>query len=161
MSYQPSKSIILKLWQTFSKRMGGKWLVSKIVCFKAPYFNSIKPRFTIIRAGHVELYFKKRRAVLNHLNTVHAIAMCNAAELAAGTCLDVSLDRRLRWIPVGMDVKYLKKATTDLRAICHVDDYKWSSPQDVIMQVNLIDTEGTEVFLANITMRISSKTKKP
>ena len=134
--------------------------MARSVCFKAPYFSSIKPKFTKIKPGFVELHLRKRRAVLNHLKTVHAIAMCNAAELAGGTCLDVSLDRNLRWIPVGMEVKYLKKATTDLRAICQVDDYQWNSPQDVIMPVRLLDTEDNEVFHANITMRISIKQKK-
>ncbi|WP_406827856.1 hotdog fold domain-containing protein [Microbulbifer sp. ARAS458-1] len=133
--------------------------MSKIVCFNAPYFSSIKPRFTQIQPGLVEVKLKKRRAVENHIKTVHAIAMCNAAELAGGVCLDVSLNGNFRWIPVGMTVQYLKMAKTDLRAVSRVDDFHWDSAQDVVMPVSVFDTNGEEVFHADITMRISPKKK--
>ena len=160
MSYSPSKSTILRLWKFFGNSKAGRWFVSKIVCFSAPYFSSIKPIFVTVQPGRVEATFKKRRAVTNHLKTVHAIAMCNVAELAGGVCLDVSLSSNMRWIPVGMEVKYLKLAKTDLRAVCHVDDYQWTSAQDVIMPVGVFDTNGVEVFHADITMRISEKKRK-
>lgn len=157
MTYKPSKSPILKLWKTLGTSTFGRWLVSQAVCFKAPYFKSIKPRFTHIEPGRVELTFKKRRAVQNHIKTVHAIAMCNAAELAGGTCLDVSLTAGMRWIPVGMQVQYLAMAKTDLRAVCQVPQFDWSEPQDVVMPVGVFDTFGEEVFHADITMRISMR----
>lgn len=157
MAYKPSKSPVLKLWKSFGGSRFGRWLVSRIVCFKAPYFSSIKPRFTQIKAGHVEVFFPKRRAVQNHINTVHAIAMCNAAELAGGTCLDVSLNSDFRWIPVGMQVQYLKMAKTDLRAVCKVEDFSWNDAQDVVMPVGVFDLNDQEVFHADITMRISAK----
>ena len=159
-SYKPSKSPVLKLWKSLGKNSFGKWMVSKIVCFKAPYFSSIKPRFTNIEPGCVEVSMKKRRSVQNHIQTVHAIAMCNAAELAGGTCLDVSLTSSMRWIPVGMEVQYLKMAKTDLKIICQIDNYDWNEAQDVIMPVGVFDTDGDEVFHADITMRISYKKKK-
>lgn len=159
MSYLPSKSPLLKLWKKFNGSSLGRWFVSKVICIKAPYFASIKPLFIEIKPGYVEVALKKRRAVLNHIDTVHAIAMCNMAELAGGTCLDVSLDANFRWIPVGMEVKYLKMAKTNLRAICQVDDYHWQQAQDVIMPVSVFDSNGQEVFHADITMRISAKSK--
>jgi len=55
--------------------------------------------------------------VLNHIGTVHAIAMCNMAELAGGTMTEVTVPATHRWIPKGMTVEYLKKAETDLIAI--------------------------------------------
>lgn len=159
MAYKPSKSPLLKLWKMLGNSGFGRYLVSKIVCFKAPYFSSIKPRFTEVRPGCVELTLKKRRAVHNHIGTVHAIAMCNAAELAGGTCLDVSLNSDFRWIPVGMTVQYLKMAKTDLRAVCKVDKFDWEEATDVIMPVSVYDTNDVEVFHADITMRISPRKK--
>ncbi|TDF41417.1 DUF4442 domain-containing protein [Alteromonadaceae bacterium M269] len=157
MAYKPSKSPVLRLWKKFGNHAFGRWLVSKIVCFNAPYFSSIKPVFTRIQPGQVEVAFKKRRAVHNHIKTVHAIAMCNAAELAGGVCLDVSLDAGFRWIPVGMEVKYLKMAKTDLIARCKIEKFDWDEAQDVVMPVGVFDTHGDEVFHADITMRISEK----
>lgn len=159
MTYTPSKSIMLKLWRVLGGFALGRWLVAKVVCFKAPYFGTIKPRFTIVKPGCVELGFKKRRAVHNHINTVHAIAMCNAAELAAGICCDISLSAHMRWIPIAMQVQYLKKAKTDLRAVCKVEDYSWDTEQDVIMPVSIYDTHGDEVFQARITMKLSPRVK--
>lgn len=157
MAYKASKSPVLGLWKRIGGSEFGRWLVSRIVCLKAPYFSTIKPRFTMIEPGRVELAFKKRRAVQNHLKSVHAIAMCNAAELVGGICLDVSLHRELRWIPVGMEVKYLKIARTDLTAVCRVGEFDWETPQDVVMPVGLFDRNGDEVFHADITMRLSSR----
>lgn len=159
MAYKQSRSPALKLWKYLGGTAFGRWLFSKIICFIAPYFSTIKPVFTALEPGHVELVFKKRRAVQNHLKSVHAIAMCNAAELAGGTCLDVSLHGDFRWIPVGMEVRYLKIAKTDLKAICKLDSHHWEEPQDVVMPVAIFDASGDEVFHADIRMRISPKKK--
>ena len=59
----------------------------------------------------------KRRAVTNHIGTVHAIAMCNLAELAAGTMTEISIPPSMRWLPKGMAVEYLKKAESDVEAL--------------------------------------------
>lgn len=160
MSYKPSKSPILKLWKILGSIAIGRWLVNKAVCFTAPYFSTIKPKLIIVKPGHIELELKKRRAVHNHLKSVHAIAMCNAAELAGGGCLDISLSSDLRWIPIGMTVQYLKIAKSDLRVICKIDKFDWSDAQDVIMPVDIFDKEHNKVFHADITMRISQKRSK-
>lgn len=47
--------------------------------------------------------------MLNHIGTVHAIAMCNMAELAGGTMTEVTVPSTHRWIPKGMTVEYLKR----------------------------------------------------
>lgn len=157
MQYIPSKSPILKLWKILGGNNLGKWLVSKVICYKAPYFSTIKPLLVTVNPGYVELKFKKRRAVLNHIKTIHAIAMCNAAELAGGTCLDVSLSSTMRWIPIAMQVQYLKKATTDLIAKCRIDNYQWNQAQDVVIPVSIYNTSNEKVLAAEITMRLSQK----
>ena len=159
MPYSPSKSPILSLWNRHGHSNFGRWLVSQAVCIKAPYFRTIKPRFTQLKAGHVEVFFKKRWGVTNHINTVHAIAMCNAAELAGGVCLDVSLDNNYRWIPVGMEVKYQKMAKTDLTAVCQLPNYESIGEGDIVTPVIVSDRAGQEVFRADITMRVTRKKK--
>ncbi|MBT3783826.1 DUF4442 domain-containing protein [bacterium] len=157
MSYKASNSQILRVWQMLEGKPFCKWMVSRVLCFFVPYFNSIKPVFTLIQPGQVEAKVEKRRAILNHIKSVHAIAMCNAAELVAGTCMDVSLSSDFRWIPVGMEVRYVKIAKTDLHAVCKLDSYSWDEPQDVVMPVSVYDLNGDEVLEAKITMRISHK----
>ncbi|MQK16852.1 DUF4442 domain-containing protein, partial [Escherichia coli] len=41
----------------------------------APYFASIAPRFVELRPGYSAVTFPKRREVLNHIGTAHAIAL--------------------------------------------------------------------------------------
>jgi acyl-coenzyme A thioesterase PaaI-like protein len=150
----------LKLWQRFAATPGGKWAFSKLVCFKAPYFSSIRPIFEELKPGYCKIRIAKRRAVLNHLGTVHAIAMCNMAELAGGTMTEVSVPATHRWIPKGMTVEYLKKATTDLVAVAMPQDGDdWSVAGEHKAKVEVRDTSGELVFQALITMWVSSKKK--
>jgi acyl-coenzyme A thioesterase PaaI-like protein len=133
---------------------GGTWLFSRGVCAAAPYFGSIRPHVLELAPGHAKVSIKKRRAVENHLKTVHAIAMCNMAELAGGLMTDVSIPKGARWIPAGMTVQYLKKAKTDLTAVADGSQIGWSQNGDVVVPVSVFDTAGEKVFQAEIRMNI-------
>lgn len=152
----------LKKYNAWKDRPMGKTIFSKAVCMTAPYFGSISPRFEELREGYCEVKFKKRRGVTNHIGTVHAIAMCNACELAGGVMTDVSIPKSMRWIPKGMTVQYLKKAETDLRAVAKLpENHQWPEEgHELITPVDVIDTNGDVVMHADITMWVSPKSKK-
>lgn len=135
----------------------GLWLFSRMVCFKAPYFSSIRPRFLELEPGRAKAMLRKRRRVTNHLSTVHAIAMANLCEYVAGTLMEVSIPRDMRWIPKGMNIRYLGLAKTDVYAQCSIDDYNWREKQDVILNVTVHDTSGTQVAEADVPMYVSPK----
>lgn len=148
----------LGLWQAFSSKPGGKWLFSRLICFKAPYFNSIRPSFVALRPECCEVKIKKRRSVQNHIGTVHAIAMCNMAELSGGMMTEVTIPHTHRWIPKGMTVEYLKKANTDLRATATpISTPDWSQPGEYKVGVEVQDTQDEVVFRAEISMWITAK----
>ena len=69
----------------------GPQAFSQMACQVAPYFSTINPLVTELRANAATVQVPFRREITNHLGTVHAIAMCNAAELAAGMMTDVSI----------------------------------------------------------------------
>ena len=144
----------LNMYKKFTILPGGNWLFSKAVCLAAPYFGSIKPRFDELRSNYCQVSLKKRWRVQNHLGTIHAIAMCNMAELAGGTMTDASVPKKARWIPSGMTVKYVKKANTDLIAVADGIGLDWSVNGEVVVPVVVKDTQGTIVFTADITMNI-------
>jgi len=100
---------------------------------------------------------KKRPAVHNHLKTVHAIASCNLCEFAAGICMEASIPAHRRWIPIGMQVSYLKKAKTNLTATCDLSHVDWDNCKEVICEVPVLDKDGVEVVKALITMKVSDK----
>ena len=89
---------------------------SQMACQVAPYFSTINPQVAELRPGHAVVNVPFRKEITNHLASVHAIALCNAAELAGGTMTDVSVPAGARWIPKGMTVEYLAKAKSSLTA---------------------------------------------
>jgi len=100
---------------------------------------------------------RKRRGVQNHIGTVHAIAMCNLAELAAGTLTEVSIPPSLRWLPKGMQVEYLKKAESDIEAVATLPEVPDGPGREVPVTVELNDAAGVIVCRAVITMWVSPR----
>jgi len=148
---------LMSVYNRCLKLPAGKRIFSKLVCLKAPYFGTIKPRFEELRPGYCEITMKNRRAVHNHIKSVHAIAMCNISELAAGTILEATLPPNMRWIPKGMTVEYLKIARSDLKAVCEISTESLDNPQELPMTVHVKDTSEAEVFRAVIMMHLSKK----
>lgn len=149
----------LSAWKRLESRPFGKTLFSRFVCFKAPYFATISPRFEELRPGFVRVSMKKRRAVTNHIGTVHAIAMCNLAELAAGTMTEVSIPESMRWLPKGMQVDYVKKSSGGVHAVATLPDVVEGPGRDVPATVEIKDDAGEVVCRATITMWVSPRKK--
>ena len=137
----------------------GRWLFGRVVCWRAPYFGTIAPRFLVVEPGRCEVTIRDRRRVHNHIGTVHAIALCNLAELAGGVVMEAGTPPAMRWIPKGMTVEYLKKATGTMHAVAtpataiEVRDTGYEVPVDVEVR----DPEATPVFHAKITMWVSPR----
>ncbi len=152
------RNTVLTLWHHLSTKPAGKWGFSRLVCWKAPYFGSIRPRFHTLRPGYCSVTIKKRRAVQNHIGTVHAIAMCNMAELAAGTMTDATVPHDFRWIPKGMIVEYLAKAETDLTAVAEIAPLpEFETSMELPVSVQVTDIHNKIVFRAVITMWVSER----
>jgi len=150
---------VLSLYRRITRWPAGHWIFSRLVCFKAPYFATIAPRFVALEPGRCEVRIRDRRRVHNHIGTVHAIALCNLAELSAGVMTDATMPADMRWIPKGMTVEYLKKAVGTLRgvatpaaaALASSDGYDW--PVDVVVS----DAAGEAVFRACVMMWVSPR----
>ncbi|VVO54206.1 hypothetical protein PS865_00446 [Pseudomonas fluorescens] len=127
---------------------------SKMACQFAPYFGTINPLISELRPNAATVQVPFRKEITNHLGTVHAIALCNAAELAGGMMTDVSIPSGARWIPKGMTVEYLAKAKTDVTAVASAEGVDWQSDGDKVVNVDIHDAEGKKVFTARITMNV-------
>lgn len=147
--------------ETFGRLSGsaiGRWLFSRLVCWRAPYFGSIHPHIETLEPGRCVVRLRQRRRIQNHIGTVHAIAMCNAAELAAGLATDVTIPGSMRWIPKGMSVRYLKKALGILTATARVDPVAdGAGARELHANVVVRDASDEIVFDADITMWISPR----
>ena len=151
-------SAVLKQWQKFQRLPFGRWLFAKAVCWQAPYFASIHPSFDTLEPGRCVIRFRQRRSIQNHIKTIHAIALCNGAELAAGVGIEATLRPEWRWIPKTMTVRYLAKATREARLEATIrlpDDV--GAGHDCVIPVVATDPDGTKVFEADITMWVTPK----
>lgn len=151
---------VLSLHGKLSKLPFGKYLFSNAVARMAPYFTTIRPVVQDIRKNYIKVTMRKRPSVHNHLKTVHAIAMCNLCEFAGGICMEASIPKHRRWIPVGMEVAYLKKAETNLTAICDLGEPAWDTIENQICFVSVRNTDNVEVMTAHINMKVSDKPKR-
>ncbi|MBC3387824.1 DUF4442 domain-containing protein [Pseudomonas sp. SWRI12] len=127
---------------------------SNMACQMAPYFGTINPEISVLAPGRGEVKVPFRKEITNHLASVHAIALCNAAELAGGMMTEVSIPSGARWIPKGMTVEYLAKAKTSIHAIADGSDIDWQTSGDKIVPVEIFDEAGIKVFTARITMNV-------
>jgi acyl-coenzyme A thioesterase PaaI-like protein len=150
---------LLALYRKLSRWPLGAWLFSRAVCFKAPYFATIAPTIVRLEPGRCDAVMGDRRRVHNHIGTVHAIALCNLAELVAGVMTDASLPEGMRWIPKGMSVQYLRKATGTMRAVATPTIALVASDAGYELPVNVdvTDPAGERVFNAQIRMWLSPK----
>ncbi|POA54725.1 hotdog fold domain-containing protein [Pseudomonas sp. GW531-R1] len=127
---------------------------SNLACQMAPYFSTITPEISELRPGHAVVNVPFRKEITNHLASVHAIALCNAAELAGGMMTDVSIPAGAKWIPKGMTVEYLAKAKSNIRAVAQGEGIDWQTAGDKDVPVDIFDEAGVKVFTANITMNV-------
>ncbi|MGA7054788.1 MAG: hotdog fold domain-containing protein [Mycobacterium sp.] len=148
-----------KVWQSLSGRPGGTRLFSVAAMARVPYFASILPHVVRMEPGLAEVKVPKWLFVHNHLHTVHAIASCNAAEMAMGMLMEATVPGSHRWIPKAMTVQYLAKATTSLQAQArlHPPDFSQiTEGADVVVGVRVTDRNGAEVVHAEITTWVTA-----
>jgi acyl-coenzyme A thioesterase PaaI-like protein len=149
---------VLTLWKTLDRLPRGDRLFSFAFARKAPYFATIKPRFTVIEPNRAELVIPERRRVHNHLGTVHAIALCNGLEAAMGALAEASIPRGKRWIPKGMEVAYTAKADSDITCIAETDADQWTSDDpDLPVRVRGVRADGTVVVEGVIRLWVTAK----
>ena len=149
----------LALYDTLRRWPLGSWLFTRAICFKAPYVGSISPKIESLEPGRCVASIRRHRAITNHIGSVHAIAMCNLAELVGGMVTEVTLPDSMRWIPKGMTVQYLKKAMGTIRAVAvpSVPIVHAGQGYEVPVDVRLTDAAGDAVFSATITMWLSPR----
>lgn len=145
------------LYKTLSRLPLGERIFSIGFTRRAPYFRTVKPRVTELRAHYAEVRLPKRKAVHNHIGTVHAIAVCNGLEAAMGMLAEATAPTGWRWLPKGMEVSYLAKATSDLVCIAETSQADWDGAPDVPVRVYAKRDDGTVVVDGTIHLWVTEK----
>jgi len=147
---------ILRYYETATKYPLGRKAFSKVAARMAPYFSSISPVILTLEPNRCEVLLRKRKAVENHIGTVHVIAIANGLEMAMGIMAEASVPTHLRWIPKGMTLSYPAKAGSDITCSAIVSPEAWT-PGDMDVPVVARDDRGTTVVEGLIKLWISEK----
>ncbi len=142
---------IQALWRRLSPLPGGRWLFNRLFRRAVPYTGSVHPVVTDLEPGYARVSMRDRRAVRNHLNSVHAIALANLGEVASGLAMVGALPATVRGIVVGIEVAYHKKARGTLVAECRCDVPEVTAPAEHRVVAHVRDEAGDEV--ATVTAR--------
>ncbi|ORL05882.1 thioesterase [Prescottella equi] len=146
-------------WQKLPANGFGRALFSLGMCVRVPYFATVLPTVDRLEPGHCEVTAPKWWGVHNHIGTFHAIAACNLAEAAMGMLAEATVPVGHRWIPKAMNVRYLAKAQSRLRATATLDripDFDTvTEGTELTIPVSIRDRAGTEVVHADITVWVT------
>lgn len=142
------RNVVKDAWNLLSRLPGGRVLFSRLVGRMAPYTGSIGATVTALRAGRSEVELHDRRAVRNHLDCVHAIALANLAELAGNIALAYSLPDDARFIVGGLEIEYTKKARGTIVATGECPVPQTSVRAAIDVPVILRDASGDQVAKA-------------
>ncbi len=150
-------NVIRDLWDRIHTLPLGKRVFSAAVGRMAPYTGSIGAQIEELRAGHAEVTLRDRRAVRNHLRSVHAVALANLAELTGNMALGYSLPDDARFIVAGMSIEYVKKARGTIRGATDCPIPTSSARREFDVPVVMTDSSGDVVARAVLRSLVGPK----
>ncbi len=132
------------IWAQLKHLPAGGVLMGRIIGTMAPYTGTVRPEILALEPGFAKVRMRDRRAVRNHLASVHAIALMNLGEVATGTALLFTIPDGARGIIVHLGMDYLKKARGTLTAECACPPISGATKQQYELTADIRD-EGGEV----------------
>jgi uncharacterized protein (TIGR00369 family) len=154
------KNVIRDLWDRAAGLPGGKRLFSRAIGLMAPYSGSIGARVEELARGRSRVSMADRRAVRQHLGSVHAVALVNLAELCGNLAVAYSLPDGMRFIVAGLSIEYLKKARGTITATCELDLPPLDARREIQVPVSMADPRGVEVARATLRTLIGPVKEK-
>lgn len=145
---------VLALWRQLSPLPLGRELFMIAFGSMVPYSGALGARVESLEPGHVRMRLTDRRAVRNHLNSVHAIALANLGEMASGLAMTTALPSGIRSIVTGLSIEYAKKArgTLTVESRVTVPDVTTDIEHDVRAEIR--DAAGEVVATVTVRWRL-------
>jgi uncharacterized protein (TIGR00369 family) len=152
-----SPSRLLALWHRLGGSAPGRWLFSHLIGYAVPYSGSIGARVTSLEPGRATVTLRDRRAVRNHLGSVHAVALVNLAEVSSGMAMLAALEPGVRGIVTTIAVEYHKKARGRLTATGTAAPPRVNAPVESLAHAEVRDESGDLVAEATVTWRLDRR----
>jgi len=158
-SGENATSVIRREWKRLSSKPGGKLLFSKLMGLMVPYTGSMGARVEEIREGYAKVTLTERRAIRNHLRSIHAVALANLVEFTANLAVLFTAPEDTRMIPTRLTIEWLKKARGTVTAECQCSTPSGSERKEYDNEVLIRDAQGEVVARGTVRSLIGPKRK--
>ena len=145
---------VLNLWQRCEHLPFGRAIFGMLFGAMVPYSGSIGASVLALQPGHARLALRDRRAVRNHLGSIHAVALTNLGELTSGLAMTTALPAGVRGIVLRIESEYGKKARGTLVAEARVTVPEVKGDMDHEVRADISDASGAVVATVRVHWRL-------
>jgi len=151
------QDVIRAQWERLSGLPLGKRLFALLLGRLVPYTGTLGARVEELGPGRAVVTMRERRALRNHLRSIHAAALLNLGELATGLALNYALPADARAILVSLCMDYHKKARGTITATCHAPVPESAEEREYAVEAALRDASGEVVATARARWRVGPR----
>ena len=147
---------LANLWTRCAGLPAGRVVFSRLFGWFVPYSGSIGAVVQDLEAGYCRATVDDRRALRNHLRSVHAVALVNLGEMTSGLAMTMALPHDLRGIVTSIGADYPKKARGRLTASARVTvPAVGNQPVDHRVETVVTDQTGDVVCRVTTVWRLA------